>query len=354
MRPATPQVDIAGRPVGADHPPFVIAEAGINHNGQLELALRMVQVAKASGADAIKFQTFTAEGLVGDPKVTYTYQSQGKQVTESMQEMFRRVEFCPDEWRAIKHRCDETGILFLSTPQNVADLDLLLSLGVGAIKVGSDDFATLPLLKRFASTGLPLLTSCGMADLGEVYQALSAIGSLDGYPTVLLLCTSEYPTPPEDVHLLKLRTLAQAFPMVVLGFSDHTRGMLASSLAVALGARVFEKHFTLDHGLPGPDHWFSEDPASLKEWVDAIHSAYRMMGSAIVRPTTSEAEMRKLARRSVVALRDIGQGEILSLDNLGLRRPGTGLPPSYLERLLGRKTTRPVAKGNVLELGDCT
>ena len=162
MRPATPQVDIAGRPVGADHPPFVIAEAGINHNGQLELALRMVQVAKASGADAIKFQTFTAEGLVGDPKVTYTYQSQGKQVTESMQEMFRRVEFCPDEWRAIKHRCDETGILFLSTPQNVADLDLLLSLGVGAIKVGSDDFATLPLLKRFASTGLPLLTSCGM------------------------------------------------------------------------------------------------------------------------------------------------------------------------------------------------
>jgi len=156
------------------------------------------------------------------------------------------------------------------------------------------------------------------------------------------------------VHLLKLRTLAEAFPMVVLGFSDHTRGMLASSLAVALGATVFEKHFTLDQDLPGPDHWFSEDPASLKEWVDAIHSAYRMMGSAVVRPTASEAEMRKLARRSVVALKDIGQGEILSLDNLGLRRPGTGLPPSYLERLLGRKATRPVAKGNLLELGDCT
>ncbi|OLP15644.1 hypothetical protein BST81_25160 [Leptolyngbya sp. 'hensonii'] len=345
-------VKIAHHEIGLGHPPFIVAEAGINHNGDLATACKMVRVAKAAGVSAIKFQTFKAEEFVGDPQQTYTYQSQGREVTESMLEMFKRYEFSAAEWATIKRYCDETGILFLSTPQNRSDLNLLLDLGISAIKVGSDDFTNLPLLQDYATTGLPLIVSCGMADLSEVHQALAAIGALDGYPTILLLCTSQYPTPPADVNLLKLRTLAAAFPDLVLGFSDHTQGPLASSLAVALGASFFEKHFTLDHDLPGPDHWFSEDSIGLQEWTTAIQTAHRMLGSSIVRPTTAEQEMRTLARRSVVALRPIQSGESLGPDNIGLRRPGNGLPPAFLEQVLGLTAVREMPQGHALQLGD--
>ncbi|MEO7423954.1 MAG: N-acetylneuraminate synthase family protein, partial [Fibrobacteria bacterium] len=159
-------------------------------------------------------------------------------------------------------------------------------------------------------------------------------------------------TPPIDVNLRKLTTLAAAYPTLVLGFSDHTQGPLASSLALAMGASLFEKHFTLGHGLPGPDHWFSEEPAGLKDWIDSIRKAHAMMGSALVRPTAAEKSMRALARRSIVALRPIGAGEILGEDNLGLRRPGTGLYPSFWEAILGKKALRPIAKGAQIQMGD--
>ena len=346
------QFNIGSRLVGADQPPFVILEAGINHNGELKRALDMICLAKSLGADAVKFQTFRADEFVGDPNLMFTYRSQGREVTEPMLDMFRRCEFSRGDWFAIKKKCDDEEILFLSTPQNRTDLDLLLELGVSAIKVGSDDFTNLPLLRDYASVGLPMLVSCGMADLAEVHTALETVGALDGKPTVLLLCTSQYPTPPEDVNLRKLETLRHAFPMLVMGFSDHTEGSLASSLALALGARVFEKHFTLDHDLPGPDHWFSENPAGAKEWLDAIHQAHVMMGSATVRPTDAERKMRVLARRSIVALRDIQSGETLSEENLGLRRPGNGLPPHIFEQVLGKKAAGKIVKGGMLNLGD--
>ncbi|HKP95127.1 MAG TPA: N-acetylneuraminate synthase family protein [Fibrobacteria bacterium] len=346
------RISIAGRDIGEGCPPFIIAEVGINHNGSLETALEMIRTAKDAGADAVKFQTFRADEFISDPNVTFTYQSAGKSVTESMLEMFRRYELRPGDWGVIKERCEETGILFLSTPQNRSDLDLLLKVGIPAVKIGSDDFTNLPLLKSYARTGLPLLVSCGMSDLAEVQQALEAVGTLDGYPTILLLCTSQYPTPPADVNLLKLATLAAAYPSLVLGFSDHTQGPLASSLAVAMGASLFEKHFTLGHGLPGPDHWFSEEPAGLKEWIDSIRKAHVMMGSALVRPTAAEKSMRALARRSIVALKAIGEGEILGEDNLGLRRPGTGLNPGFWDALMGKKALRGIAKGDQLRMGD--
>ncbi|MEH2269290.1 MAG: N-acetylneuraminate synthase family protein [Nostoc sp.] len=347
-----PQVKIANRLIGSTYEPFIIAEVGINHNGEIEKALQMIRVAKEAGADAIKFQTFKADELVGDPSQTYTYQSQNKQITESMLEMFRRYELSRHEWFLIKENCDKEEIIFLSTPQNSSDLDLLLELGIAAIKVGSDDFVNLPLLKSYAVNGLPMIVSCGMADLAEVYQSLNTIGALDGYPTILLLCTSQYPTPPEDVNLLKLKTLSQTFPMIPLGFSDHTQGAIASSLAVAFGACLFEKHFTLDRNLPGPDHWFSEDPIDLKHWVTSIKKSYSMMGSAIVRPTVAEEDMKILARRSIVAFNDIAEGEILHTGNVGLRRPGSGLPSSLLERVLGLKATKYIPKGNILKFGD--
>lgn len=346
------EIKIGNRIVGGEQPPFVILEAGINHNGDLGKAHEMIRVAKRLGADAIKFQTFKADEFVGDPNLLFTYRSQGKEVTESMLEMFRRYEFARDDWFSIKKECDEEGILFLSTPQNRSDLDLLLEIGIPALKVGSDDFTNLPLLSDFSSVGLPMLVSCGMADLAEAHQALEAVGAFNDHPTVLLLCTSQYPTPPEDVNLRKVLTLSNAFPMVVMGYSDHTQGALASSLALALGAKVFEKHFTLNHDLPGPDHWFSEDETGAKEWINSIRTAHILMGSATVRPTPAEISMRTLARRSIVAVRDIREGEIFTKENIGMRRPGHGLPPALIDRVLGKCARCKIAKGHLLELGD--
>ncbi len=347
-----PDLVIAGRPIGPDHAAFVIAEAGINHNGCLDKALEMVAVARRAGADAIKFQTFKADEFVGDPGQTYTYRSQGKDVTESMLAMFRRHELPPEAWFAIKAECDRQGVIFMSTPQNRSDLDLLLDVGVPAVKVGSDDFTNLPLLKSYATAGLPLILSCGMADLAEVHRSLDAVGAMAGYPTVLLLCTSQYPTPAKDVNLRKLGTLRAAFPMVPLGLSDHTIGPLASSLAAALGACVFEKHFTLSRDLPGPDHWFSEAPADLGQWVDSIRTAQTMLGCAEVCPTDAERDMRKIARRSVVALRRVVRGEAFTVENIAMRRPGTGLPAEMLEQVLGKIAVRDVGAGQPISMGD--
>ncbi len=347
-----PEVTIGGRPIGARHAPFIVAEAGINHNGELDKALEMIRAARRAGADAVKFQTFKAAEFVGDPDQTYTYRSQGKDITESMLAMFRRYELPREAWFAVKAECDRQGIVFLSTPQNRSDLDLLLEIGIPAVKIGSDDFTNLPLLTSYAETGLPLILSCGMADLAEIYRSLEAVGALDGYPTVLLLCTSQYPTPPGDVNLAKLASLRAAFPELTLGFSDHTEGPVASSVAVGFGAALFEKHFTLSRDLPGPDHRFSETPDSLRDWVTAIRTAHAMIGSPILRPTESEREMRRIARRSVVATRDIRQGETFTAANLAVRRPGTGLPPDMLERILGGVSTRPIKAGEPLTLGD--
>ena len=242
--------------------------------------------------------------------------------------------------------------MFLSTPENRSDLDLLLELGIPAIKVGSDDFTNIPLLKDYSTTGLPLIISCGMANLDEIQQTLKAIGALENYPTVLMLTTSEYPTVPMNVNLLKLKTLSKSFPNIPLGYSDHTEGILASSLAVALGAKVFEKHFTLDKNLPGPDHWFSEDPVGLKNWIDSIRSATTMLGSAEVKPTEKEERTKILARRSVVALCDINQGELFDQNNIGPRRPGNGLSAMMIEEIFGKKSTKKISKGDLLKIGD--
>lgn len=349
---STRRFEIAGRPIGPDEKPYCIAEVGINHNGDLDLALKMIDVARESGADAVKFQTFKAEEFCGDPQQMFTYQSQGRSVTESMLAMFKRYEFDEAQWRAVKAHCAKVGITFFSSPQNRSDLALLQRIGVPAIKVGSDDFSNLPLLRHYAGAGLPLILSCGMSDLADVHQALETVGWFEGAQVALLLCTSQYPTPDADVNLAKLGTLQQAFSGLLTGFSDHTQGPLAASLAVARGARLFEKHFTLDHDLPGPDHWFSENPQGLAEWIAHIHRADAIIGSPYLRPTRAEGDMRVLARRSLMALRDIAVGERLDEHNLGLRRPGNGLPPALYEQALGSVATRAIGSGELLRLGD--
>lgn len=343
---------IGERTVGPAEKPFVILEAGINHNGDIGLARQMIRAAREAGADAIKFQTFKAAEFVADRTQLFTYTSQGRQVTEPMLDMFQRYEFSPDAWREIHRTCDAEGIVFMSTPQNESDMEFLLELGVPALKVGSDDFTNLPLIKRYAGTGLPLILSCGMSDLGEVHDALAISGALDGAPVALMLCTSQYPTPAADANLSRLLTLKSAFQNLLLGFSDHTQGPLAAALACGLGARIFEKHFTISQDLPGPDHWFSENPSTAAEWVAAIQTASVLLGSARVAPTAAELDMRPIARRSVTAIRDIRAGEVLSSLNVGLRRPGTGLAPKMLDLVLGRRARRPIARSAQLDLGD--
>jgi N-acetylneuraminate synthase/N,N'-diacetyllegionaminate synthase len=352
MNTSTRPFVIGGRSIGPNDPPYCIAEVGINHNGDLALAMRMIEVAKEVGADAVKFQTFKAEEFCGDPAQTFSYQSQGQQVTESMLAMFKRHEFTGEQWLQLKAHADRVGITFFSTPQNRPDLDLLLAIGVPAIKVGSDDFTNLPLLKNYAPEPLPLILSCGMSDLAEVHQALETVGWFEGKPVALLLCTSQYPTPPQDVNLQKMTTLQQAFPGLLVGFSDHTQGSLAASLALVLGARVFEKHFTLGHDMPGPDHWFSDEPAELKNWLENIRVADSMRGSPYLRPTREELANKREFQRVVVAASDIKLGDLFTETNLTMRRVagGSGLPPSMYWKLLGKTARHEFVKFSPIEL----
>lgn len=352
MKSKEKMFSIAGRYIGSDQVPYCIAEVGINHNGDISIAKKMIDAAKAAGADAVKFQTFKAAEFCGDPEQNFTYKSQGKEVTESMLKMFERYELSDHEWQEIKNYCDLTGVVFFSTPQNESDLKLLMNLGVPAVKIGSDDFTNLPLIHSFSKANLPVILSCGMSDLGEVYQALEAANWFNGAEVALMLCTSQYPTPPCDVNINKLATLRSSFPGLLVGFSDHTQGSLAASLATAMGARIFEKHMTLDHNLPGPDHWFSDDPSEIAVWVESIKTASIMMGTHLIRPTFAEKTMRLMARRSIVALFDIAEGEMLSKSNIGLRRPGDGMPPNLLNQVIGLVAARNIFKGEKLALGD--
>ena len=332
--------------------PFTIAEAGLNHNGEIEKAFEMIKIAKTAGVDAIKFQTFKANEIVVDESLTFTYKSQGKMITESQMELFKRCELDRDDFFEIKKACDKEKILFLSTPQNPSDLELLLELGITAIKIGSDDFTNIPLMEQYCKADLPLIMSCGMANIDEIKQTLKCVSAKNDNQVVLMLTTSQYPTPPENVNLLKLRTLSKTFPNVILGYSDHTEGVLASSLAVAFGAKVFEKHFTIDKNLPGPDQWFAEDATGLKLWSNSIKTSHKLLGSSQVKPTVYEEKMKVLARRSIVALTDIENNEIFTEENIGLRRPGNGLPPIMFKNIKGKKSSRKLLKGELVMDGD--
>ena len=346
------KIKIKNYEIGKNFPPFIIAEAGINHNGEISKALEMIEVAKKTGLNAIKFQTFKASEFIVDTTQTYTYRSQGKEITESMFEMFERCEFSKEEWHKIKRKCDQEKILFLSTPQNYSDLELLLDLDIKAIKVGSDDLTNLPLLKKFASTNLPIILSSGMSTLDEVSEALDTVGFFSGYPTILLITTSQYPTPPEDVNLMKFHTLSKKFPDLILGFSDHTIGPIASSLACVLGAVFFEKHFTLDCNLHGPDHWFSANPEQLKIWRDSIMFSFKMLGDPAVKPTKHELINKKEFQRIVLAKKIINKGELFTDENLEMKRVsgGNGLSGKMYDKLLGMKATKNFKKGNKIEL----
>lgn len=343
---------IGNKIIGKESEPFIIAEAGINHNGDMNLAKKMILAAKEAGVDAVKFQTFRTEEFIQDKGELYTYQSQGVQVTESQYEMFKRTEFSEKEWKELKSFCDEQNIIFLSTVSGIDGLELLLRVGTDAIKVGSDDFVNIPLLSKYEKYGLPMIVSCGMATEKEIAVALKTLHTKEGHPVCLMLCTSEYPTPPEDVNVRKLLTISEKFPEVVPGLSDHTQGSTAAVIATAYGARVFEKHFTMDHNLPGPDHWFSANLVELKEWVDGIRIAYMMLGNPILKPTKAEEEQRNVMHRSITAAIEIKAGDMLTNENLILLRPGDGIGAMHWEEVIGKRAKRGISKGTKLKWED--
>lgn len=340
-------VEIGGRCLGAGNPALIVAEIGINHNGDLEMAKRLIAAAKACGADAVKFQSFHTDEFMSDRAQEYEYESAGKVVRESMYAMFKRYEFPYEAMRALVGYARSLGLIAFATPTDVQAMETLVGLGVPAIKVGSDDLVNLSLLRAFAAKGLPMIISTGMARIGEVEDAVEAIHGAGNENLVILHCISLYPTPPEEVHLRRIATLQQAFA-VPIGFSDHSWGVTAAIGAIALGAVVIEKHFTLDRNLPGPDHRFSADPAELRALVEGVRAIERNLGSSVFRLSEAEAFMRRECHRSVVAAQPIAAGTVLAREHLTLKRPGSGLPPKTLETLIGRTVKTDIAADQLL------
>jgi len=297
--------------------------------------------------DAVKFQTFKAKEFVSDESEIYEYETQGKKVRESMLEMFERHEFSRSEWKEIADYCRRKGIIFFSTPQNYSDLEMLIELGVPAIKVGSDDLTNLPLLERFAMRKKPMIISTGMAYLSEIDEAIRTILLINDN-LIVLRCVSSYPAIMEEANLRSMRTLKTAYPNVVVGYSDHTIGTVAPIAAVAMGANVIEKHFTLDNKMYGPDHQFSADIPTLKTMVEQIRNVERAMGDGRIRPNIKELTMRRVARRSIVALKNISKGDVIRNDMVGVKRPGTGLSPKLLKYIVGKTATKEIKKNELI------
>ena len=338
--------------VGGDAPPFIIAEAGINHNGDLRIAKEMIRVAKHAGADAIKFQTFKAEEFCLDPDQLFTYTSQEKSVTEPMVEMFKRYEFSQEDWYELSEFSKTQDIDFLSTPQNVGDMELLVRIGVPAIKVGSDDLTNTPLIAEYSSKGLPLVLSTGMSNLDEIYRALDAANWFSGSDVAVMICTSLYPTPIDEAGIGRVRTLQEAFPGLIVGFSDHTESNLSAAIARALGASIFEKHFTLDRRSEGPDHWFSPSPSELGEWIAEIRQVDSIVGDYQLRMRPGEAANKREFQRVIVASKRIFNGDALEFSNVTMGRVsgGKGLQPNLLEMVIGRRAKRDYSRGEAIEL----
>lgn len=332
---------------------FFIAEAGVNHNGSLDRALELVDVAADAGADAIKFQTFSADKLASPTAEKAEYQKR-ETGDGDQHSMLKALEMSEADHRALFERCADRGIEFMSTPFDEDAADMLVALGMKRIKVPSGEITNLPFLRHLAAKGLPLIVSTGMATMDEIEEALATIeatrsGNL-GDVTVLH-CTSNYPAEPNDVNLRAMTTIADRTGAPV-GYSDHTLGLAVSTAAVAMGAVVIEKHFTLDRTLPGPDHRASLEPDELLALIDQIRVVERALGSAVKAPTAAELPVRRVARRSVAAARDLAVGETLAAADLVLLRPATGIAPRHLEELPGRAVARAVGKGSPIEWAD--
>jgi len=317
---------------------FVIAECGVNHNGSLDLALKLVDEAVRTGADAVKFQTFKPEALVSRAARMASYQRKAARGEDSQRAMLASLVLSERDHQKVKACCDEKKIEFMSTPFDEASCDLLVRLGVKRLKIGSGDLTHLPLLRHAAATKLPVILSTGMSGIGEVAEAVAAVRGAGNDAIALLHCLTEYPAPVGEVNLRAMHTLRAAFGLPV-GYSDHTVGMEASIAAVALGATIIEKHLTLDNDMPGPDHRASANPKDFAELVRAIRNITAALGDGVKRPAPSEMKNVSIARRSLVAARPLPRGTRITLADVAVKRPATGIQPADLEKVLNMTVT---------------
>ena len=320
---------------------FIIAEAGVNHNGCIETAKKLIDVAAESGVDAVKFQTFKAENLVSKEAQKADYQQQTTDGDESQFEMIKKLELDVDTHKKLMDYCVFKNIMFLSTPFDHDSIDLLNALKLGIFKIPSGEITNLPYLRHIGSLNKQVILSTGMATLGEIEDALDVLiaAGTDKDNIKVLHANTEYPTPMEDVNLKAMQTIAHAFNIDV-GYSDHTLGIEVDIAAVAMGAKVIEKHFTLDKTMEGPDHQASLEPEELKAMVQAIRNIEKALGNGIKKPSKSEHKNISIVRKSIVAARDIRAGEKLTADNLAIKRPGNGINPMRWDDVLGQVTQK--------------
>jgi len=346
-----PFLQIGRRRIGPGQPCFIIAEAGVNHNGHLGRARQLIRVAAEAGADAVKFQSFKAERVAHQEAPKAPYQLRHTARTESQLEMLKRLELSPRAHQELKKCCRTYGILFLSTPFDEESADLLDGLGVPLFKIPSGEITNWLLIEHIARKGKPILLSTGMSYLQEVKEAVREIRRVNRRGIVALHCTSVYPAAPQDVHLRAMITMAQTLKLPV-GYSDHTPGIEVSLAAVALGACVIEKHFTLSKNLPGPDHKASLEPHELKALIRGIRTVEASLGKTVKEPVKAEWENRRIARRSLAAAQTIAAGVRLDRSLLTALRPASGIAPTLLEKVIGRTTARTLAARHIVTWKD--
>lgn len=321
---------------------FIIAEAGVNHNGSLETAMKMVDVAARAGADAIKFQTFKAEKIISKTAPKADYQNETTSPIESQLEMVKKLELDEEAHKKLYEYCKKKRIIFLSTPFDLESIDLLDRLGLEIFKIPSGEITNLPYLRKLGTLRKRLILSTGMADLGEIEDALEVLTSAGTYldNITVLHCNTEYPTPFEDVNLNAILTIKNAFPGISVGYSDHTLGIEMPIAAVTMGAEIIEKHFTLDKKSPGPDHRASLEPHELTAMIRSIRNIEKAMGTGIKKPSPSELKNKTIARKSIVAACKIIKGQVFTEKNLAVKRPGIGISPMRWNEVQGRKATK--------------
>ena len=330
---------------------MIIAEAGVNHNGNFDMAVEMIHQAKWAGADYVKFQTAVPELVISTYAPKAEYQKETTGAAESQLEMCKAIHLPLTDYVRLKAICQEVGIGFMSTPFDLVSIDVLEELGMDYYKIPSGEITNLPYLRKIASKGRRVIMSTGMSQLSEIADAIAVLedGGLKRSQITLLHCTTQYPTPFCDVNLAAMNTLRQTFDTAV-GDSDHTRGIEVPIAAVAMGATVIEKHFTLDCNLPGPDHKASLEPAQLKAMVDAIRNVEQAIGSSVKCPSASETPNIVVARKSIVAARPIAKGEILNEENITVKRPGGGISPMLWDSVIGTPAIRDFIYDELIEI----
>lgn len=330
---------------------FIIAEAGVNHNGKIAQAVKLIDAAAETGADAVKFQTFKAQRMISKYASKADYQKKTTDENQSQLEMVRKLELGEAEHKTLIDHCRIKGIMFLSTPFDLQSLELLIKLGLEIIKIPSGEITNLPLLRKTGSLNKKVIMSTGMAQLREIEDALNILteaGTAKKNITVLQ-CNTQYPTPFEDANLLAMLTIKNAFG-VHIGYSDHTLGIEASIAAAALGATVIEKHFTLDKNMSGPDHSASLEPDELKAMVDSIRNIEKALGNGQKEPTPSEISNKAIVRKSIIAKIDIKQGTAFATDNITAKRPGTGISPMNWDEVIGKIAKKDFSEDELIEL----